>query len=310
METEIELAESDGTLSLLKGKKWRARLIEGNRWGSSGYYDAAVLLKSAKQFKKGTPIFLDHQTASEEQEHPFGSPKDFVGVLASDGVYDNDGVYADIEVAEHQVNLVKGLAPYTGLSIRAKGKQHMGEAQGRTGSIIESISDVKSVDLVIRPGAGGKLVKILESETAVEEQENNEGTNNVDEATLKTLFGSLEEKIAALTEALVPKTSEPVAESEKPEPETVATAAVKLAESGLPSAAFARIMGAYNASEDAKLEDLIESERAYLKESAKPEVVVGGKVDDAKLEESDKKVEADLKESELELHTPNIWKVK
>ena len=50
------------------------------------------------------------------------------------------------------------IGPYIGVSIRAGGKVHEGEAEGRAGLLVEEINLVQSVDFVTRAGAGGKVL--------------------------------------------------------------------------------------------------------------------------------------------------------
>lgn len=295
----INVTESATSELLFTGKKWRARLIEGERWGSKAFYGSDVLVRDAAKFSAGTPIYLDHATATEEQERPDGDPQRFLGVLASDAQYDGDGLYADIDVADHMKDTVKGLAPYFGLSINADMAVIEGERQGKVGHIVESVIDVKSVDLVRRPGAGGKLVSILESESAVEENQK-EGTNNVNEETLKAMF---EQFTATVLEAVRPAEVETVLESETAEVDVLAVA-TKLAESELPVKSYSRVIKQVKESQ-ATIDEVINAEIAYLTENEfiDQEVVVEDEVRNVKESK-------DSAADDGSFDVPEIWRTK
>jgi hypothetical protein len=90
---------STGTLTSSGGRRYRARLIEGDRWGSSGYYPRRVLERDGpKAWPIGTLMYLDHPTAAEEAERPERSVKDLSAKVITTPVYESDGLYADIEV--------------------------------------------------------------------------------------------------------------------------------------------------------------------------------------------------------------------
>jgi hypothetical protein len=74
------------------GNRWRIRLIEGNRWGSSGYYPRDVLERDgATAWPIGTHMFLDHPGENETQDRPERSVRDLAGHIASTPVYETDG---------------------------------------------------------------------------------------------------------------------------------------------------------------------------------------------------------------------------
>lgn len=145
-------------------RRYRARLIEGDRWGSSGYYPREVLERDGPGvWPAGTPMFLDHPSASEAADRPERSVRDLAGRIVSTPRYDSDGLYAEVEIYPHQQPVVDALADDVGLSIRAQGTAEQGEAAGRTGPIVTKLVHGHSVDFVTVPGAGGRLVEVLES---------------------------------------------------------------------------------------------------------------------------------------------------
>lgn len=151
----------------LGSHRYRARLIEGDRWGSSGYYDREVLERDGPNvWPAGTPIYLDHPSLSEQRDRPERSVRDLAGKITSTPIYEGDGLYADVEFYPHTAPIIEALWSDVGMSIRAAGTAESGERLGRQGPVITSLSEGLSVDVVTRAGAGGKLVAMLESARA------------------------------------------------------------------------------------------------------------------------------------------------
>jgi hypothetical protein len=145
-------------------RRYRARLIEGDRWGSSGYYPAEVLQRDGPSvFPAGMLMYLDHPTLTETVDRPERSVRDLAARIATTPTYDTDGLYAEVEVFPHMQPVVDALAESIGLSIRAAGTAVQGEVDGRTGPVVTSLTEGRSVDFVTAAGAGGKLVQLLES---------------------------------------------------------------------------------------------------------------------------------------------------
>lgn len=165
----LAIAEASDTLGALtpvagNGRRYLARLIQGDIWGSSGYYPRAVLERDGPTvFPVGTLGYLNHPSESEEYDRPERSVRDMAMRIASTPTYQGDGLYAEVEVFAHMAPIVDGLAEAAGLSIRAAGLAETGEMGGRTGPVITALTDGYSVDLVTRAGAGGKFVRLLES---------------------------------------------------------------------------------------------------------------------------------------------------
>lgn len=160
----VELVEravrQDGTIPV--------RLIQPG-WGSSGYYSADVLERDGpKVFPAGTQMFWNHATFSEEMERPEGDLNGLAAVLTTGARYQEDGVagpglYADAKVFERFQDAVNDMGPYIGVSIRALGTSTEGEAEGRSGVLIQSIEHGRSVDFVTKPGAGGQILEMFEA---------------------------------------------------------------------------------------------------------------------------------------------------
>jgi hypothetical protein len=138
-------------------------------WGASGYYSADVLREDGPAaWPAGTHMYLDHPTESESRERPERSVKDLAAVTISSPVFQEDGkagpgLYAKATVLPQYKDVIEALAPHIGVSIRAKGSFAPGMAEGREGRVISKIAKGESIDFVTRPGAGGKVLALMES---------------------------------------------------------------------------------------------------------------------------------------------------
>lgn len=303
----LELLEEAALGDELTGRKWKVRLIEGDRLGSTAYYPAATLLRDGpKIFKKGTPMYLNHQTAEERLNRPFGSVQEFAGELAEDAYYDGDGLYANIEVFEHHAPMIKGLRDKIGISIRATARTVNETINGQSVPVAKELLKARSADFVVKAGAGGKLVTILESATDTEENSSVKEEGLVmDEATkellegLKAAFTSQSKALTDLTESLKPVEKESKVEETKINPLEVAK---ELAAAELSEAATERVLERFEANQGTKtLAELIESEKAYL--SANKTAEIHG------VEESEKKTEV-TEVTESAIHMPSRWATK
>lgn len=138
-------------------------------WGSSGYYPASVLERDGpKVYPKGTKMYWNHQTRSEEMSRPEGDLRDLAAVTAGDARWDpfgpaGAGLYAHADIFERYQTDVKDLAPHIGVSIRGMGLSREGEREGRTGQVFERLISGKSIDFVTQAGAGGQIVNMFEA---------------------------------------------------------------------------------------------------------------------------------------------------
>jgi len=185
-------------------------------WGSSGYYSKDLLRRDgAKVFGRGTQMFWDHPTPTEESERPEGSLRNLAGELVSDARYEDGaagpGLYADAKIFSRFRDSVRELAPHIGVSIRGKGKAKTGEIEGRKGPVIQEIVAAHSVDFVTMPGAGGQILSLFE---AAREQTSTGGQDMEELKELQEAHKKLEgelaetEKAKADLEALVNKLRE------------------------------------------------------------------------------------------------------
>lgn len=191
---KIDVTEAGGSLATAQTDKphtFRARLIAGDIHGSSGYYPREVIERDGPiVFKAGTQCFLDHPTESEGYERPERSVRDLAGVIASTPVYESDGLYADVRVYPQWAPVIEAMADDIGMSIRASGTYEMGERDGQQVKVITSLKAGESVDFVTKAGAGGKIVRLIESaRTRIREATANDTRMALDSA-LTDKFGA------------------------------------------------------------------------------------------------------------------------
>ena len=284
----IELKENLALSSTgVSGKRWKVKVIESG-WGSSGYYGASMLAEyGPRVFKAGTKVFMNHPSATETSDRPERDVHQLAGKLVSDAVFQENGLYADIQFYSHYAPIISEMAEDVGLSIHALGNAVEGEAEGRQGPIIESLVEdpLTSVDVVTVAGAGGKFVALLESykrlgeaaELVVETDTEGNGMSISKEefeaaiADLKETFvealSPLRESVSVLVEAATPaetEATEEVVEEEVADALDPVEVAEKFNESGLPKIALSRVAEALKSETNTKsVDELITEEKAY-----------------------------------------------
>lgn len=299
MFTDIDIFEASALTDLAdpSGARYRVRLIEANKLGSSGYYSEELLRNyGPKIFKAGTPMHLDHQMKGERTERPFGSVSTFAAELATDAVFENDGLYADITVFEHVRPMIKSLWDKIGVSIRAKGKAVLDVIEGRKVPVFTELTEAYSVDFVTRAGAGGKLVSILESETTTDEDNMEEVLAKLDELKAE-LVAKMEAAVESATKAPEAPAAEKVIDVER----TLAVAEA-LAGSKLNAEGRKRV-AALAAADGADISALIEAEEAYI---ASAQEAASGSDEEFGAEEGD----SGAPKAPVELKLPGAWTKK
>jgi hypothetical protein len=146
------------------GRRMRIKLIDAG-WGSSGYYSPQVLKEAAKNgvFPAGTHMYLDHPSATEQMDRPERSVRDLAAMTTGPATFADGALYAEAQVFAPFQETLADKKDAIGVSIRAAGTAEPGEADGRTGPIISSLTEGLSVDFVTRAGRGGQIVELLES---------------------------------------------------------------------------------------------------------------------------------------------------
>lgn len=308
MLNEKEVIEaSTAEFKELTGKRYKVRLIEGDRLGSSGYYPSAMLKQyGPKVFVKGTPMYLDHMSPQEAAHRPFGSVANYAAELAEDAFYENDGLYAEIEVFENHIPTIKALKDRIGISIRARGNVVEEIMEGKKVPVFQNFLLARSADFVVRAGAGGKIVEMVEqasetdSESASEEQEK----ETMDQEILDALKG-IKESQEQMTEALAKIAVKPQVEAEesvKTEVDALEIAEA-LATSSLDADGRKRVLDLHRAN-GKPLAELIEAEEAYVKKAVEAAESARHDVEG---------VETDAEESATETKTtvrvPRAWAI-
>ena len=255
--------------SSLGDGKYRIRIIMPGQ-GSSGIYTAENLAESAPLFKAGTEMFIDHPTETEEWERPERSIRDYAGVFLEDATVGEDGaLYTVCKVFSGVNDLIKDKWEHIGVSINAWCNEPIAET-----GVVPVFAGVRSVDFVTAPGAGGGIVDLLESnrnnsitkEGTVDEKLLESKFDELKASLVEAISSKLESAVAAIQEAKVEEPAEKVAEaSVDVDVDSAIEAGKKIAESGLPEAAVARVREAVKKGED--VDSALEAERAYLKEA-------------------------------------------
>lgn len=260
------LTESIGSVES-KGGKWRARLIQSEVRGSSAYYSEASLREGAHLFTAGTQMYRNHLSQDEQYNRPEGDVNNLVGVLETDAVFEDDGLYADLHIFESNKAWLKERAPYVGLSIRASGVVE--ESDDGTPHL-KSFTEVLSVDVVSRAGAGGKFVSLAESAkpgvlsgahvVTESKEETMEFPKELAEALDKNAKdqAAMLEAVGKLVEALSEKPED------KPLEEAVEVDIEALIEAGLTKTARARVLAAVKA--ETPLAEAIKAEKDIAEE--------------------------------------------
>lgn len=270
------LSESIGALPAPVDGVYRIRLIESDVHGSSGYYSRELLERDGSiAFPKGTRIFMNHATEEEVASRPERRVEDIGGYTITDPTLEADGLYADAKFAGKGLEIVENFSEVIGMSIRAQGDV---EESDRDGVVVREVlaihpSVFNSCDLVVLPGAGGKVISALEESMKVS------GTNSADLRKVSPMeIEELANKVDALTEAIngFVATASPILESLKPAEETEvdvveAVIAANKAAADLPEALRDEVIEAVKADPKVDYAALIEK-KAALVESIRGEV--------------------------------------
>ncbi|MBC7307580.1 MAG: hypothetical protein H5T80_11775, partial [Dietzia sp.] len=136
--------------------------------GASGAYPAETLRAAAEAnvFAAGTHVYLDHPTESEMWERPERSVRDLAGRLATDAVFEDGALFAEVEVFSPWRKAIAEMADTIGMSIRASAVVEEGEFAGRHVPVVKEIISAESVDFVTKAGRGGAIVEVIESARA------------------------------------------------------------------------------------------------------------------------------------------------
>jgi hypothetical protein len=262
------LLESAPLWGDLTGKVWRIRIIEGDRQGSSAYYPKEALREGAPLFKKGTRMFRNHPSESDQWNQPERKVEDIVGWFTEDATYDGKDLYTSAQFLESEQERIKELAEagVIAVSIRAAGEL----TEGANGPELARFTHVYSVDVVTQAGAGGAFTEVLESDRNSEEPAEPEGLAesqqeeeemDLPKEFLEALDG-LANGMKALTERLdaAAKPAEPAKVEEGESKISLADLDAKLNEAELSASGRKAVIEAVEAGKD--VQEAIDAEKA------------------------------------------------
>lgn len=162
------------------GRLIDVQIIEaGWNTSKSRFYPASVLARDIPMvYGAGTHMALDHPGLTESEDRPEGSLRNLAAVFEA-VPYTLDGgktmrVKARVFSAYQQ--FLSEAWQNIGVSIRGYGEGEQGEAEGHTGTIVTALTEGQSVDFVTHPGAGGRILALLEASrpAALQEATSNE----------------------------------------------------------------------------------------------------------------------------------------
>ena len=159
-----------------KGLKWRIRVIKAGLSGNKNYYPDAVLREAVPLFN-GARVFVksDHEHLNDKGK----DVRNLIGRLTNAAFVEGRGndsgeIQSDLEILASAGNVPammreawdRGMSTdLFGFSIDARGRSK--PESGRL--VAQKISQVKSVDLIIEPGAGGQLINLIEAKDPLQE---------------------------------------------------------------------------------------------------------------------------------------------
>lgn len=267
------------------GSKWRIKIIEGDRQGSSAYYPKEALEKGKALFKKGTRIYRNHPSSEDKWSQPERRVEDIIGYLAEDAEFDGKDLYADAEFFESEQKFIKERAEANliAMSIRAEGSM----VETAKGLELAEFTAVHSVDVVTVGGAGGGFEKLLESARnenqsaakALAEAQEEEPELELPKEFLEALEG-LTKGVDALNESLAAEKTareeaarklEEAAKPEEKQGPSAAEIASALVEAKLSDKARGRVLAAVESGTDLTEAIKVEKDIAaeYLAEAGK-----------------------------------------
>jgi len=179
MAAEDTFIESVGDAS---SGKWLIRVIQAGASLNGNFYPDAVLREAAPLFNNSR-VFI-----KSDAEHIKGDGKavsNLIGRLVeakfvAGATNDSGQIQAVLELIEPEGEVAvkireaagRGMADLFGFSIDAGGSAKTELREGRKMRVATRIKKVSSVDLIVEPGAGGQLIRMVESVNPSEEQDN------------------------------------------------------------------------------------------------------------------------------------------
>tara|TARA_Y100000310_G_scaffold345771_1_gene469639 strand:- start:3852 stop:6488 length:2637 start_codon:yes stop_codon:yes gene_type:complete len=203
---EFRLSSAVTNQGASDGSVWRVRMIQQGHT-ASGRFFPDIVLREAMPLFEGTRSYANHP--SMEFNGGDRPVENLVGWFDNVELKEGDGLYADWHVLansgkpylrdqliELSANDKLGLV---GLSLLGLGKNSFKRQDGKLVKYSESISYVRSVDLVDVPGAGGKIVESIRASEDINTRSEIMGIENMTVEELKEANPQLYEKMVGLS---------------------------------------------------------------------------------------------------------------
>ena len=286
---ELREAFGDGRfVEAAEGGRWVIRVIRAGLSGNNTFYPDTVLREAVGLFN-GARVFV-----KSDEEHIRGRGKDvrnLIGGLSGarfvDGAKPDTGeIHAELTLIEPDGTVAtqmreahaRGLAGLFGFSIDCTGRATRGKPR-----VAKTIDKVSSVDLIVEPGAGGELIRLVEAQSPdLETHQEDTMRQRMIEAIQKKRpsydgEGVSDEQLEAdYREAIVPAPAKPTDAGADAEArfeqklrmiEARAEARVAINDAKLPDAAKRRLHTRFVEAKDFTADDVataIKDEREYL----------------------------------------------
>lgn len=147
-------------------------------WNKAGtrYYPADVLERDIPVvYPAGSHMYIDHPRLSEQEDIPERSLTSLAAVFDTTPYAVREGDQTVMRVSARVYSrwrdFLTEAASDIGVSINGNGDGSIMEREGRTGLVLERLTHGQSVDFVTKPGAGGRIVALLESARPFESDE-------------------------------------------------------------------------------------------------------------------------------------------
>lgn len=169
------------------GGVWLIRVIRAGESGNRNYYPDAVL-RDAVRLVEGARVFeksdAEHIAAGSQAVAPGKSFRNLVGKLMHarfvEGVGTDTGeIHAELHLIQPDGDVAvrvreahaRGMSDLFGFSIDADAKAKVITRGGRKLRQATEITKVHSVDLIVEPGAGGALLRIVEAQATPSQED-------------------------------------------------------------------------------------------------------------------------------------------
>ena len=186
VDTNARMTEARGDAAFLEaigepaGGVWLIRVIRAGESGNRNYYPDAVL-RDAVRLVEGARVFeksdAEHVAAGTQLIAPGKSFRNLVGQLRNarfvEGATPDTGeIQAELHLIQPDGEVAvrvreahaRGMSSLFGFSIDAEARAKVTTIGGRKVRAAVQITKVNSVDLIVEPGAGGALLRIVEAQ--------------------------------------------------------------------------------------------------------------------------------------------------